>query len=96
MRKQIIHPTHRKFHRLLRNYFENGTPVVLIRKELAVLFKFFSSIPSPTLRNQVIYREALRGMNRPLSVIQQCSDFVIIDDFTVVSSLEVTIRKHNH
>lgn len=80
MSKLIIHPTHRKFLRILRERYECGTPVVILKSELDDLFKMLPSIPSPTLRNQFIYREVLRAMNRPLSEIQHCTNFIVFNE----------------
>lgn len=97
MRKLIIHPTHRRFLRLLRKRFESGAPVVILKSELDDLFKKLPSIPSPTLRNQFIYREVLRAMNRPLSEIQHCTGFVVFDD-KCIKTIETIFAKveRNH
>lgn len=83
MRKFIIHPTHRKFLRLLRERYKSGTPVVMLKGEVDDLLKKLPSVSSPTLRNQLIYREVLRAMNRPLSEIQQCTGFVVFNEKTI-------------
>lgn len=97
MRKLIIHPTHRRFLRLLREQYESGTPIVILKSELDDLFKRLSSFPSPTLRNQFVYREVLRAMNRPLSVIQHCAGFVVFDDkcINTIETIFVKVER-NH
>jgi len=97
MKKLIIHPTHRRFLRLLRERYESGTAVIILKSELDDLFKRLPSIPSPTLRIQYVYREVLRAMNRPLSEIQHCTGFVVFDD-KCIKTIEAIIAKveRNH
>lgn len=97
MRKFIIHPTHRRFLGLLRERYESGAPVVILKSELDDLFKRLPSIPSQTLRNQFVYREVLRAMNRPLSEIQHCTGFVVFDDKRI-NTIEAVFAKveRNH
>lgn len=97
MRKLIIHPTHRRFLRLLREQYESGTPVVILKSEVDDLFKILPSIPSPTLRNQFVYREVLRAKNRPLSEVQHCAGFVVFDDKRI-NTIETIFAKveRNH
>ena len=97
MRKLIIHPTHRRFLRLLREQYERGTPIVILKSDLDDLFKRLPSIPSPTLRNQFVYREVLRAMNRPLSEIQHCAGFIVFDD-KCINTIETKFAKveRNH
>lgn len=97
MRKILIHPTHRKFIRLLRKQFEKGTPVVILKKELDNIFETLPSIQTPTARNQYIYRETLRAINRPLSKIQECTDLIVFREknINLVESFYAQVeRKH--
>lgn len=79
MRHLIIHPTHRKLLRLLRDRNNEGQPVVLLKDEFDSMFKALPSIQSPTLRNQLVYRTILRAINRPISDIQQCRGLIVVD-----------------
>ena len=97
MRKRIIHPTHRKFLCLLRKRYKEGTPVVVLKNEIEIIFETLPSIQTPTARNQYIYREALRAMNRPLSEIQECTDVVVFGEkiIDLIESLYAQVeRKH--
>ena len=79
MRRFIIHPTHRKFLRLLRNRLKEGNPIVIRKAELDNLFKDLPLLQSATARNQLVYRVALHAQNRPLSEIQQYEDPIIVN-----------------
>lgn len=97
MRKLIIHPTHRRFLRLLRERYESGAPVIILKSELDDLFKRLPSILSPTLRIQYVYMEVLRAMNRPLSEIQHCAGFVVIDDKCIKTTEAIFAKvERNH
>lgn len=80
MRKCIIHPTHRKFVRLLREKIREGNPIVIRKAEYDALLKELPLFQSATARNQIIYRLALRAMNRPSSEIQQYDDLIIVNE----------------
>ena len=80
MRRCIIHPTHRKFLRLLRNRLKEGNPVVIRKVELDNLFNELPILQSATARNQLVYSVALRAMNRPLSEMQQYDDLIIVNE----------------
>ena len=80
MRRCIIHPTHRKFIRLLRERLREGTPIVIRKAEYDALLKELPLLQSATARNQIIYRLALRAMNRPRSEMQQYDDLIIVNE----------------
>lgn len=80
MKRIIIHPTHRKFLRLLRNRLREGKPIVIRKAELDALCKEFPLLQSATARNQLIYRLALSAQNRPLSEIQCYDDLILVNE----------------
>lgn len=80
MKRIIIHPTHRKFLRLLRNRLKEGNPIVIRKTELDTLSKDLPSLRSATARNQLVYRLALRAMSRPRSEMQQYDDLIIVNE----------------
>ena len=97
MRSLIIHPTHRKILRLLRDMNNEGHPVILLKDELDSLFNALPSIQSPTLRNQFVYRTVLRAINRPLSDIQQCKGFIVMDNRSLNEIEKIFARvERNH
>lgn len=79
MRRCVIHPTHRKFIRLLRERLREGSPIVIRKAELDALFKDLTLLQSATARNQLVYRLALRAMNRQSSEMQQYDDLIIVN-----------------
>lgn len=80
MRKCIIHPTHRKFIRLLRERLREGNPIVIRKAEYGALLKELPLFQSAAERNQIIYRLVLRAMNRPSSEMQQYNDLIIVNE----------------
>ena len=97
MRRLIIHPTHRRFIRILRDRYKNGEPVVILKKEFDNVLATLPSFTTPTARNQYIYREVLRVMNRPLSEIQHCTGIMVLDKKNInrIESVYAKIeRKH--
>ena len=92
MRRCIIHPTHRKFLRLLRDRLKEGNPIVIRKAELDTLLKELPLLQSATARNQLVYRLALCAMNRPFSEIQQHNDLIIVNE-RFIKNLESAYAK---
>ena len=80
MRKCIIHPTHRKFLRLLRKRLKEGNPIVIRTAEYDALLNELPLLQSATARNQLVYRLALRAMNRHSSEMQKYDDRIIVNE----------------
>ena len=97
MRSLIIHPTHRKLLRLLRDRSNKGRPVILLKDEVDSMFQALPSIQSPTSRNQLVYRTVLRAINRPISDIQQCKGFIVLDNHNLNKIGKIYARiERNH
>ena len=92
MRRCIIHPTHRKFIRLLRERLREGNPIIIRKAEYDVLSEELPLLQSATARNQLVYRLALRAMNRPFSEIQQYNGFIIVNE-RFIKNLESAYAK---
>ena len=92
MRRCIIHPTHRKFIRLLRDRLREGNPIIIRKAEYDALLKELPLFQSATARNQIIYRLALRAMNRPSSEMQQYDDLIIVNE-QFIKGLETVYAK---
>lgn len=92
MRRCIIHPTHRKFIRLLRERLREGNPIIIRKAEYDALLKELPLFQSATARNQIIYRLALRAMNRPSSEMQQYDDLIIVNE-QFIKGLETVYAK---
>lgn len=97
MRKIIIHPTHRKMIRILRERSKEGKPVILLKEEVYSLFKNLPSLDSPTMRNQSVYRFLLNAMNRSLSEFQQHEGNYVLNDknLKVVESVYAKVEREH-
>lgn len=83
MRWFIIHPTHKRFLRLLRERYKEGRPVILPKEEVDHIFELLLTFESPTTRNQYVYRVVLRAMERSISEIQNCHHFYVLNKHNV-------------
>lgn len=92
MRRCIIHPTHRKFIRLLRERLREGNPIIIRKAEYDALLKELPLFQSATARNQIIYRLALRAMNLPSFEMQQYDDLIIVNE-QFIKGLETVYAK---
>ena len=92
MRRCIIHPTHRKFIRLLRERLREDNPIIIRKDEYDALCEELPLLQSATARNQLVYRLALRAMNRPISEIQQHQDLIIVNE-QFIKNLESAYAK---
>ena len=92
MRRYIIHPTHKKFIHLLRERLRENNPIVIRKAEYDALLKELPLFQSATERNQIIYRLALRAMNRPSSEMLQYDDHIIVNE-QFIKSLESVYAK---
>lgn len=79
MRKLIIHPTHRRILRMLRERDNDGRPVILLVEERDRVKDVLPTLQSATARNQYVYRVLLRAIKRPFSEIQHCNGFIVVD-----------------
>ena len=97
MRKIIIHPTHRKLLRLLRERLNNGVPVVMLENEINDVLRSLPLFQSPTARNQYVYRVILRAMRRPLSEIQHCTGFFVFNSMHInlIESLYAKVERQH-
>ena len=92
MRRCVIHPTHRKFICLLRKRLREGNPIVIRKVEYDALLEELPLFQSATVRNQIIYRLALRAMNRQYSEIQQFDDLIVVNE-QFIKSIETVYAK---
>ena len=60
----LIHPTHRKYIRLLRDRANCGYPIIITKKDREDFLKLVKSTNERYKRHQGIYRITLRAMNR--------------------------------
>ena len=68
MRYFLIQPAHRRFVKILRDSYNNGTPVILNEEDLNKLTQLFQQGTMKAVeRHEKLYRIFLRAKNRPLS-----------------------------
>ena len=83
MRHLLIHPTHRKLIRLMRNRLKDGHPIVFIQSD----FDAFHAISQGTMtmidRHQKIYRLILTAVYRPIEKIDRTEKVCIVGDATI-------------
>ena len=95
MRKIVIHPTHRKLLRILRERCDEGRPVVLLKDEVDSFFKVLPTLDSPIRRNQSTYRLVLNAMNRSFEDIKDYNNYYVLNDksIRVVESIYAKVEK---
>jgi len=95
MRKIVIHPTHRKLLRILRERCDEGRPVVLLKDEVDSFFKVLPTLDSPIRRNQSAYRLVLNAMNRSFEDIKDYNNYYVLNDksIRVVESIYAKVEK---
>lgn len=70
MKRIIIHPTHRKFIKLLRECAEKGKPIALIDEDIEDFKNLVHRTKKRRERHRGIYRIALRAMHRQPTELQ--------------------------
>lgn len=83
MRHFLIHPTHRKLIRLMRNRLKEGHPIVFIQSD----FDAFHALSQGTMtmidRHQKIYRLVLTAVYRPIEELDRTEKVCIVGDARV-------------
>ena len=79
MRRLVIHPTHRKLLRMLRERDKEGRPVILLKEEMKHVFEVLPTLQSATVRNQYVYRVLLCALKRPFTEVQHHKDFIVLN-----------------
>lgn len=79
MKRIIIHPTHRKFIKLLRECAEKGKPIALIDEDIEDFKNLVHRTKKRGERHRGIYRIALRAMRRQPTEIQGDNSIRYID-----------------
>ena len=97
MRHLLIHPTHRKLIRLLRNRVEAGFPIVFTQSD----FDTFHTISQGTMtmieRHQKIYRLVLAAVYRPIEEIDKTEKICIVgnDYINVIEMCFAQAERHH-
>ena len=66
-----MHPTHRKFIRLLRDRINNGHPIIFTQADIDDYKILFQGTMSMVQRHQGIYRIVLNAIYRPIEEISK-------------------------
>ena len=69
MRPILIHPTHRRYIRLLRNRANEGNPIVLTFQDVEDFRKLMKISKKRMVRHQGLYKITLCAMQRPQSEV---------------------------
>lgn len=86
----LLHPTHRKFIRLLRNHTNNGEVIILTREDKNEWLSFLNRTKNSKMRHQITYRIFLRAIKRKR--IESTEDVIVINHSTV-DYIERVLRK---
>lgn len=65
MKRFLIHPTHRKYIRLLRKCADCGNPITITHQDAVDFLEMMKKSKQRLYRHQGFYRITLRAMNRP-------------------------------
>lgn len=79
MGKILLHPTHRKFIRILREHVEHGTPIIVTKSDKDAFKALVQRTKKSLARHKGIYRLLLRAMQRT----------VIHEGDTILNSLHI-------
>ena len=81
MRYLLIHPTHRKFVRIMRDRCRKGKPVLLKIEDIEDLKNLFKMGTMPAIeRHKRLYKIVLRAYNRTLSEYSADEKIRIVDN----------------
>lgn len=79
MRYFLIQPTHRKFIKILRDRYKDGTPVILNEEDIEEFKSLFERTSNAFERHIGIYTIILRAKDRPYSELSTPGRFVVLD-----------------
>lgn len=71
MRHILIHPTHRKFVRMIRDRVNSGCPIILTESDVRAFHDLCQGTMTMLKRHQGIYRIVLTAANRPIEGIDK-------------------------
>lgn len=92
MKRFLIHPTHRKYIKLLRTRADNGNPIILTKKDWDDFLKLVKTTKQRLPRHKGLYRITLRAMNRSQEAINQDEIFTVLDN-NAIDIIEETLAK---
>ena len=80
MRHLLLHPTHRKFIRLLRDRVNAGQPIIITQADKDAFNRVCQGQMTMMERHQRIYRVVLTAVYRPLDEIDKKARVTLIGD----------------
>lgn len=86
----LLHPTHRKFIRLLRDKVSKGDIIFITKEDQSEWQSVFSTSKNSKKRHQATYRILLRAINR---VCTEIPDSAIVINSSCVDHIERFLRK---
>ena len=86
----LLHPTHRKFIRLLRDKVSKGDVIFITQEDLSEWKSVFSTSKNSKKRHQATYRILLRAINR---ICTEIPDSAIVINSSCVDYIERFLRK---
>ena len=86
----LLHPTHRKFIRLLRNHTNNGDVIILTQEDKNEWLSFLNRTKNSKKGHQITYRIFLRAIKRKR--IESTEDVIVINHSSV-DYIERVFRK---
>lgn len=75
----MIHPTHRKYIRLIRDRADSGNPIIITKKDWEDYLALIKSTNKKMARHQGVYRITLRAMNRSKEEVKTEAIQVVLD-----------------
>ena len=86
----LLHPTHRKFIKLLRNKVNNGDVIYITKEDQSEWQSVFNTSKNSKKRHQETYRIFLRAINR---VHTEIPNNAIVINLSLVDHIESILRK---
>lgn len=88
----LIHPTHRKYIKLLRDSIRNGYQLVFTDEDCRDFKQLMRSTKNRGKRHRGIYRLTLRAKNRPISELEKEENKYVITE-RAIKSIEKQFAK---
>lgn len=92
MRRILLHPTHRKFVRIIRDRVNSGRPIILTEADIRAFQVICRGTMTMLKRHQGIYRIVLTAANRPIEEIDK-SEKIYVAGNSLVNAIEKEFSK---
>ena len=91
----LIHPTHRKYIKLLRDRADSGNPILITKKDWEDYVALIKSTNKKMARHQGVYRITLRALNRTKEEVET-EDLQMVLDHNAINQIETFLSKAEH